>query len=211
LGGTFVATGNLTHTAQIVISIIAFNSIKCYDHSILTGYPQLINSFSRLEGVMEAAKIPEPIAESVLTAEEAQQAKVAQRCIMAALDHSHAHRIAVLDESGQSVDDMPAIAVPPRVLRLFADLLGRMSQGQPVALVPYKYELSTQEAAAILNVSRPFVIKELEAGRIPFRKVGTHRRILFEDLTVYQEQSRQTSEQALRELAQEAQDLNMGY
>jgi excisionase family DNA binding protein len=160
---------------------------------------------------MQTVRIPEPIAEPVLTVEEAQQAKVAQRCIMAALDHSRAYRIAVLDESGQPADDMPAIAVPPRVLRLFADLLGRMSQGQPVALVPYKYELSTQEAATILNVSRPFVVKELEAGRIPFRKVGTHRRILFEDLTAYQQKSRQISEQALRELAQEAQDLNLGY
>lgn len=147
----------------------------------------------------------------VLTAEEAQQAKIAQRCIMAALDHSRAHRIVVLDESGNPADDMPAIAVPPRVLRLFADMLGRMSQRQPIALVPYKYELSTQEAAAVLNVSRPFVVKELEAGRIPFRKVGTHRRILFEDLTAYQDASRKTSELALRALAKEAQDLNMGY
>jgi excisionase family DNA binding protein len=80
-----------------------------------------------------------------------------------------------------------------------------------VQLVPLKYELSTQEAAAILNVSRPFVVKELEAGHIPFRKVGTHRRILFEDLSAYQEKSRSASEQALRELAQEAQDLKMGY
>jgi excisionase family DNA binding protein len=160
---------------------------------------------------MQTAKTPEPVTASALTAEEAQQAKVAQRCIMAALDHSRAHRIAVLDESGKPADDMPAIAVPPRVLRLFADLLGRMSQRQPIAFVPYKYELSTQEAAAILNVSRPFVVKELEAGRIPFRKVGTHRRILFEDLTAYQDASRKTSELALRALAQDAQDLNMGY
>ncbi len=147
----------------------------------------------------------------LLTPEEAEQAKIAQRCIMAALDHSRAHRIAILDESGQPADDVPGVAVPPRVLRLFADLLGRMSQRQPITLVPHKYELSTQEAAALLNVSRPFVIKELEAGRIRFRKVGTHRRILFEDLTAYQDASRQASELALRELAREAQELNMGY
>ena len=160
---------------------------------------------------MPTAKTPAKANEAVLTLEEAKQAKVAQRCIMAALDHSNALRIAVLDESGQRSDDMPAIAVPPRVLRLFADLLGRMSLRQPVALVPYKYELSTQEAAALMNVSRPFVVKELEAGRIPFRRVGTHRRILFEDLMTYQEQSRQTREQALADLAREAQVLNMGY
>ena len=160
---------------------------------------------------MPAVKTPAKANETVLTVEEAEQAKVAQRCIMTALDHSRALRIAVLDESGQQTDDMPAIAVPPRVLRLFADLLGRMSQRQPVALVPYKYELSTQEAAALLNVSRPFVVKELEGGRIPFRKVGTHRRILFEDLMSYQEQSRQVSEQAMADLAQDAQSLDMGY
>jgi excisionase family DNA binding protein len=160
---------------------------------------------------MQAAKIPNLVTQPILTPEEAEQAKVAQRCIMAALDHSRAHRIAVLDESGEPSTDMPAIVVPPRVLRLFADLLGRMSLRQPVALVPYKYELSTQEAAALMNVSRPFVVKELEAGRIPFRKVGTHRRILCEDLVVYQEQSRQTREQALAELVHEAQGLNMGY
>ena len=63
----------------------------------------------------------------------------------------------------------------------------------------------------VLNVSRPFVVKEVEAGKIPFRKVGTHRRILFEDLMAYQAKSRQNSELALAELAQEAQDLNLGY
>ncbi len=160
---------------------------------------------------MPVTKAPEPVIEPGLTREEAAQAKVAQRCIMAALDHSRAHHIAVLDESGHPAEGMPAIAVPPRVLRLFADLLGRMSQGQPVALMPYKYELSTQEAAGILNVSRPFVVKELEAGRIPFHKVGTHRRIAFNDLMAYKGRTRETSEKALAGLAQEAQDLDMGY
>lgn len=160
---------------------------------------------------MPTVKTSTKAIDTVLTPKEAEQAKIAQRCIMAALDHSNAHRIVVLDESGQPSSDMPAIAVPPRVLRLFADLLGRMSLRQPVSLVPHKYELSTQEAAALMNVSRPFVVKELEAGRIPFRKVGTHRRILFEDLMAYQEQSRQTREQALADLAREAQELNMGY
>jgi excisionase family DNA binding protein len=160
---------------------------------------------------MLANKITPAELEPSLTSEEAEQAKAAQRCIMAALDHSRAHQIAVLDESGRPSSDMRAVAVPPRVLRMFADLLGRMSQGQPVAVVPHKYELSTQEAAALLNVSRPFVVKELEAGRIPFRKVGTHRRILYKDLIVYQQQSRNVSAQALQDLAAQAQVLNMGY
>ena len=160
---------------------------------------------------MQALQKPESGNGSVLSADEAEQAKLAQRCIMAALDHSRAHRIAVLDESGQPADGMPAVQVPPKVLRMFADILGRMSQRQPVSLVPHKYELSTQEAAMVLNVSRPFVVKELEGGRIPYRKVGTHRRVLFEDLMAYRDQSRKTSEAALVELAREAQKLNLGY
>ena len=130
---------------------------------------------------------------------------------MAALDHSKAPRIVVLDESGQPEHDVPAIAVPPGILRLLADVLGRLSQRQPIALVPFKYEVSTQEAAEFMNVSRPFIVKELEARRLPFRKVGTHRRILFEDLIEYQENSRKASEEALAELAEQAQDLRLGY
>ena len=76
---------------------------------------------------MPTAKSSDRADKQLLSPEEAEQAKTAQRCIMAALDHSRAYRIAVLDESGQPADDMPSIAVPPRVLRLFADLLGRMS------------------------------------------------------------------------------------
>ena len=148
---------------------------------------------------------------AVLSAEEAEQAKVAQRCIMAALDNSRAHRIAVVDESGQLANGIPAVEVPPKVLRMFADMLGRMSQRQPITLVPHKYELSTQEAAMLLSVSRPFIVKELEAGCIPHRKVGTHRRILFEDLMAYRSQSRSNSEAALAELARTAQELKLGY
>jgi excisionase family DNA binding protein len=146
-----------------------------------------------------------------VSAEEAEQAKVAQRCIMAALDHSRAHQIVVLDEAGKPFDSMPAVAVPPRVLRMFVELLGQLSRRQPVAVVPYKYELSTQEAAALLNVSRPFVVKQLEANQIRFRKVGTHRRILFEDLIAYRDKSRNQSERALGELAEQAQVLNLDY
>ncbi|MEY8690140.1 MAG: helix-turn-helix domain-containing protein [Leptothrix sp. (in: b-proteobacteria)] len=129
---------------------------------------------------------------------------------MAALDHSRAQRIALLDESG-NVADAPVLELPPQALRFFADVLGMMAQQQPVVLMPQNHELTTQEAAAFLNVSRPFVIKEVEAGHLKCRKVGRHRRIEFNELRRYQAAQQQASEQALQALADLSQDLGLGY
>ena len=147
--------------------------------------------------------------DSVLDEREAEMAKTAQRCIMAALDHSKAHRIALVDR--RSKNQAPVLELPPKALRFFADLLGAMSQRQPVSLIPQKHELTTQEAAAFLNVSRPFVVKQLEEGKIPYRKVGRHRRVEFEQLVKYQESLRRDTDSALQELADQAQALKQGY
>ena len=148
--------------------------------------------------------------EPVATERDAELAKVAQRCLMAALDHSRAPRIALVDQDAP-VTDAPMLELPPMALRFFADMLGMMAQRRPVMLVPQNHELTTQEAAAFLNVSRPFVIKEIEAGRLPCRKVGRHRRIEFTALRRYQAAQRKTSATALQELADLSQDLHMGY
>lgn len=155
---------------------------------------------------MNSPEVLEPVA----TARDAELAKVAQRCLMAALDHSRAQRIALLDESG-NVADAPVLELPPQALRFFADVLGMMAQQQPVVLMPQNHELTTQEAAAYLNVSRPFVIKEVEAGHLKCRKVGRHRRIEFNELRRYQAAQQQASEQALQALADLSQDLGLGY
>ena len=147
--------------------------------------------------------------DSVLDEREAEMAKTAQRCIMAALDHSKAHRIALVDR--RSKNQAPVLELPPKALRFFADLLGAMSQRQPVSLIPQKHELTTQEAAAFLNVSRPFVVKQLEDGKIPYRKVGRHRRVEFEQLVKYQESLRRDTDSALQDLADQAQALKQGY
>lgn len=155
---------------------------------------------------MNSPEVLEPVA----TDRDAELAKVAQRCLMAALDHSRAQRIALLDESG-NVADAPVLELPPQALRFFADVLGMMAQQQPVVLMPQNHELTTQEAAAFLNVSRPFVIKEVEAGHLKCRKVGRHRRIEFNELRRYQAAQQQASEQALQALADLSQDLGLGY
>lgn len=148
--------------------------------------------------------------DSVLSTEEAELAKLAQRCIMASLDHSRAHRIVLIDRDG-GIDSSPTLELPPKVLRFFAEMLGAMAEQKLVTLVPQKHELTTQEAAAFLNVSRPFVIKEIETGKIPHRKVGRHRRVTFTDLVKYQRVSQEGSDQALQDLTDQAQALGLGY
>ncbi|MDY0013659.1 MAG: helix-turn-helix domain-containing protein [Rhodocyclaceae bacterium] len=146
-----------------------------------------------------------PVLDTVLDQHDAELAQAAQRCLMAALDHSRATTIKLIAD-GEAV-----VELPPKALRLIADVLGMMAQQQPIVLMPQKAEFSTQEAAAFLNVSRPFIVKQIEARKLACRKVGRHRRILFDDLLAYQKASRVETEEALQALADEAQQLGMGY
>ncbi len=150
----------------------------------------------------------ESILEPVSNAQEAEMAKVAQRCIMAALDHSRAPKI-VLVEEGRDPQSAPTIELPPQALRAIADLLGLMAQQQPVTLMPHKHEMSTQEVAGFLNVSRPYVVKLIEEGTLKCRRVGRHRRVEFQDLVQFQQQLRQKSEGALQRLTDLSQELGL--
>jgi excisionase family DNA binding protein len=142
---------------------------------------------------------------------EAEMAATARACIVAALDHSKAERIKVTINTGAGDSAIPELILPPRALRFFADVLRQMAKREPMMLVPQKCELTTQEAAAFLNVSRPFVIKEIEAGRLMHRMVGTHRRIRFADLIDYAKAIRAKQQEALDKKADNARELGLEY
>lgn len=103
------------------------------------------------------------------------------------------------------------IKVPPSVFRMLLTILTQMAAGNAVTIIPIHKELTTQEAAELLNVSRPYLIQLLEEGKIPFRKVGTRRKILFQDLMEYKKIDDTERSKILDKLAEEAQKLNLGY
>ena len=86
-----------------------------------------------------------------------------------------------------------------------------MAAGQGMTLIPETAELTTVQAAEILNVSRPFLVKLLEEGKIPHRKVGRHRRVRMEDVMNYKNAIDQEREKVLDQLVREAQEQDMGY
>jgi excisionase family DNA binding protein len=138
---------------------------------------------------------------------ETEMVRIAERMIMACLDHSRAATITIESDDGSS----PSVQVPPQVLRILGQTLGLMARHQPIMLVPEKQELSTVEAANYLNVSRPFLIKEIEAGRLVHRMVGTHRRVKFSDLMDYAKAMREKQQEALDKKAANARELGLEY
>ncbi len=145
--------------------------------------------------------------EPPMSKKDIEMARIAQRCIMESLDHSRAAAITLTTDTGEH----PQVDLPPAALRFIGQLLGAMSEGRPITLMPSKQEFSTVEAANFINVSRPFVIKEIEAGRLEHRMVGTHRRIPFEALVNYMNAMREKQNAALDRMAENARDLGLDY
>lgn len=109
-------------------------------------------------------------------------------------------------------EDKPhRLVLPTSALRLLVDILGELALGNAVKVVPVHAELTSQEAADLLNVSRPHLVKMLEEGAIPFTKTGRHRRVRFSDLMAFKQRRDEQSQEAMEALVQQAQELGMGY
>jgi excisionase family DNA binding protein len=107
--------------------------------------------------------------------------------------------------------DGEVIAIPVGLARLLIEIIGRMAEGKSVAIMSLGKELSPQEAAELLNVSRPFATMLFDRGDIPSRMVGTHRRALTSDVLAYKKRDEVARREALAELVAEGQRLKMGY
>lgn len=136
--------------------------------------------------------------------DEIAQAKVASRQLARLIPEGRRALQLVTDDNRHEM-----ITIPPGALRLLVDILTQLGQGRGVAIIPEKAELTTQEAADYLNVSRPYVVKLVESGKLNARTVGTRRRIAFEDLVRFDEEGRKTRRAALDELAQLDQELGL--
>ena len=143
-----------------------------------------------------------------LTDREAALLKEASRLMGEALDRPHAGRIALVEEAEGT--DVLRLEVPPETLRLLSQILALMARRQTFTLYPVSSELTTKQAAEVLGVSRPYLIRVLESGAIPYRKLGRHRRVLMKDVLAYKETMKVNRKSALDELVEASEDVD-GY
>lgn len=119
-------------------------------------------------------------------------------------DQLHAQRDFCLQ-----IDEDEFVPVPKAAVAMLVDILSQMSRGNTVTLIPLHAELTTQQAAEFLGVSRPYLVKLVDRGEIPHHKAGTHRRIKFADLAAYKETKTNQRRKSLDELAALGQDMGM--
>jgi excisionase family DNA binding protein len=131
----------------------------------------------------------------------------------AAIAKTAADRLAATASAGQSVElvlhEQPNVVVPlpARAVKVVLTVLRAMAERRPISVIPHEAELTTQQAADYLNVSRPFLINLIDRGEIPHRMVGRHRRVRFADLVAFERTSAEKRKQALAEMAAEARRL----
>ncbi len=154
---------------------------------------------------IQSFRIPDPIMPSE---SEVELARISSR-ILSTITLKKAKSIDILLETDNHHRN--TVTLPFSAFNLLITILTQMAEGNAVTLIPIHAELTTQEAADLLNVSRPYLIRLLEEKKIPFRKVGTRRRILFQDLMDYKAKIDKARHKILDELTEEAQNLDMGY
>lgn len=135
---------------------------------------------------------------------EAVVARKAAESFKAVAEANESVKISIGEKDSKIIVPLPA----PAVAMIYA-VLKAMAHRTPVSVIPYDAELSTQQSADYLNISRPYLIRKLDAGDIPFRRVGTHRRVRFCDLIAYEQKCRADQRQALADLHDEEKRLGL--
>ncbi len=101
------------------------------------------------------------------------------------------------------------IPLPESLINLFSQALTKAAAGKKVVIVEEDDEVSPEKAAEFLHVSRPFLVKQLDAGEIPFHMVGTHRRILMSDIIEYKRKRKERTQEILQQMREEAEELGL--
>ncbi|MHA7817960.1 MAG: helix-turn-helix domain-containing protein [Pseudohaliea sp.] len=140
------------------------------------------------------------------TPDEMEEAKTSSRTLAKYADTDRVH-MTLRGSNGESDE----LVLPGHALQMLLTVLSEMSQGNAISLIPRHQELSTQEAASLLNVSRPFLVGLLEKGEIAHHKVGSHRRVRLEDVLAYREKVDRQRVDALDRLTELSQQEDMGY
>jgi len=107
--------------------------------------------------------------------------------------------------------DGSEVEIPASAFAALQAVVRDMAQGLTITLIPHDKELTTKEAANILNISRPFLVKLLDRGEIPYHRVGTHRRLNVEDVLGYRELRAARRREKLRELTELSEQVESGY
>jgi excisionase family DNA binding protein len=107
--------------------------------------------------------------------------------------------------------DGEELDVPPALFGLLVSVAEELGRGTGVSVLPLHRQLTTSEAAQLLNVSRPHVISLLERGELPFEKVGTHRRVRLADVLAYRQAQDRRRREALDDMVRQGEDLGLEY
>ncbi len=138
--------------------------------------------------------------------EEAEVARISGKILSRLAQRDYPVTLCVMDD-----ESLEPLHLPNQAVNLLMTILEAMANGQNIKIIPDQTELTTMQAANILGVSRPYLIKLLETEQIPYRKVGKHRRILMEDVMAYKQAIDAEREVVLDQLVADAQAQDMGY
>jgi excisionase family DNA binding protein len=174
-------------------------------------YLRLLRLSGRLDSSLtstakkECSMAQSALATTLPSEDESLLAKETSRVLASHLHESDPMRLDIVEGSKPA----GTLTLPASAVRLLVRILEEMARGNAVTVIPVHAELTTQEAADLLNISRPSFIQLLDEGKIEFRRIGTHRRVRFEALMAHKRQIEAERRAALAELAAYDQELGI--